>query len=382
MKENSNNIKVLICTNAFDIVSNGAAKFARVLYDEAEKFDIEVRVLTEDIPKDINNSVYKLNLSISKVLSPFGQFIRMWKYYQKAKQIKKTYNYDILVYNNALVGYISNLFFKPTIGIIHDYSNSSVNLMSVIKGKEKISKRLVFHYVEQFYSNSKNSRLIVNSNYLKNELIRSYNCSERKISVMNMLIENKLIKKSKEINLDNKINNSILFIKSDYKLGGLFDLINALNRFERSIIFTIVGPPLINHQLIKERITNPLIKLSIYDYLPQNRVYELMDKYDVFCVPSHKEAFGLANIEALVHGCKVVSTNVGGIPEAIGDFKNVYLVPPSDSNALFLKIKDIFETGYKGSEEVYIQMQRFSSEEVIKRFKQIIDQNINQKSKG
>lgn len=53
---------------------------------------------------------------------------------------------------------------------------------------------------------------------------------------------------------------------------------------------------------------------------------------DVFCLPSHYEAFGIVLAEAMAQGTPVVSTTAGGIPEVVGGAG--VLVPPRDPQAL------------------------------------------------
>lgn len=61
---------------------------------------------------------------------------------------------------------------------------------------------------------------------------------------------------------------------------------------------------------------------------------------DVFCLPSHYEAFGIVLAEAMAQGRAVVSTRVGGIPEVVGDAG--VLVPPRDPRALADALKELF----------------------------------------
>ncbi|HDP78100.1 MAG TPA: glycosyltransferase family 4 protein, partial [Mesotoga infera] len=55
-----------------------------------------------------------------------------------------------------------------------------------------------------------------------------------------------------------------------------------------------------------------------------------MNSIDVLVVPSRREGFGTVILEARACGARVVGTNVGGIPEAIGDER----LPSSDSENL------------------------------------------------
>ena len=55
---------------------------------------------------------------------------------------------------------------------------------------------------------------------------------------------------------------------------------------------------------------------------------------DIFCVPSHKEALGVANLEALSRGVPVISSNAGGIPEVLNYGKCGWMANPGDSEDL------------------------------------------------
>jgi len=68
---------------------------------------------------------------------------------------------------------------------------------------------------------------------------------------------------------------------------------------------------------------------------------------DIFIGPSVQvqdgdtEGFGLTFVEAVMSGCLVIGTKVGGIEDIIEDGETGYLVPPGDSNALAAKIVDV-----------------------------------------
>ena len=160
-------MKVLFCTNAFEKVNNGPAKFAHLLLEEAGNADLEIRILTEDVTGEAA-SVYKLYLNIPRLFKPVGQFIRMWKYHREAMKIRKDYSFDILVYNNAMIGLVSCLFFKKTVGMINDDNNAFNSLPAVFKKKVRLNKHVLFYYIEYITCHFAKC-IIVNSDYLKRQ---------------------------------------------------------------------------------------------------------------------------------------------------------------------------------------------------------------------
>lgn len=69
----------------------------------------------------------------------------------------------------------------------------------------------------------------------------------------------------------------------------------------------------------REMAENRVEELGLQDnvvFLGQsNEVDKILCFSDLFLLPSEKESFGLAALEAMVHGVPVISTNTGGLPE-------------------------------------------------------------------
>lgn len=362
-------LKILFCTNAFEKVSNGPAKFAKLLH-AYKSSKAEIRILTEDTSGTSDN-VYLLKLNIIKLFKPFGQFIRMWKYHRETIAIHKKYKYNVVVYNNALVGLFGVVLANNVYGMINDYSNASVSISRVIMKKEKLSKRLFFHYIEKLFCYLTCNQIIVNSDYLKDILSKEYDIPNNKFTVLHKGIEEELINQNRFAIIKKKLPNSILFAKTDYTLGGLFFLIEALKTFQIPIRLGVIGVTKESLSDIFQSISlYPHIDFKVYGFQPQMEVHRLMADYEVFCVPSYKEAFGVANLEALSCGCKIVSTEVGGIPEALNGAPLKWLVPPGNVSMLASAIKESlsYEITDQNLEDLNHFLIQYSDSKVIDNF--------------
>lgn len=73
--------------------------------------------------------------------------------------------------------------------------------------------------------------------------------------------------------------------------------------------------------------------------IPSGRpIFEMLDKADIFVLPSRTEGLPRAMIEAMGRGLPCIGTNVGGIPEIL---KREDMVAPNDSRELASKIEEV-----------------------------------------
>ncbi|AKN32511.1 glycosyl transferase family 1 [Clostridium carboxidivorans P7] len=73
------------------------------------------------------------------------------------------------------------------------------------------------------------------------------------------------------------------------------------------------------------------------------KVPEYINMMDIVCIPSLRESFGVAAVEACACGRPVVSTNVGGLTEIVFNDLNGYTVEPKNSKLLKEKLKILIE---------------------------------------
>lgn len=67
-------------------------------------------------------------------------------------------------------------------------------------------------------------------------------------------------------------------------------------------------------------------------FIPDAAAY--LSAFDVFLFPSLKEGLPYALIEARTAGCRIVASNIGGIPEILKSYPNGSVVPPRNPDAI------------------------------------------------
>lgn len=105
---------------------------------------------------------------------------------------------------------------------------------------------------------------------------------------------------------------------------------------------------------------------------------------DIFVFPSLSEGLPLAVLEAMAAGKPVVATDVGGIPEVIGDGQTGFLVPPKNPDLLAEKITFLIRDralrsrfGHSGRARV---QKEFSLQNMVEEYQLLYDHFFNKRS--
>lgn len=359
-------MRILFCTNCYDEVTNGPAKFARNLINYSKSnTDVDFFILSEDIKTGSKNE-FKVILNVPKYLRYLSQFIRMIKYSLKAREYDSKYNFDFIVYNNALIGSVHSLLSSKVIGMINDEKN----IIRAFHKKMFIkipTRNFVFQFFEMIAVKNM-SKIIVNSFYLKKTLDDKYKISNT--IVLHKGIDNDLVSGFDFNILKMKKKRLITFIKTDYKIGGLEILIKALKYIHSSFHLNVVGVP---KNITQKLFSNLDYEISWFEKLDQKNVFKMLKNTEVFCLPSHSETFGVANLEAVAHCCKIVTTKIGGIPEALENYKNVTLIEdPYDYNMLAQAINESFATDFEKDKNMKDKLKKYSYDSVYGKFTNIL----------
>lgn len=331
-------MKILLCTTTFQRITHGPAKFANILLEHHHLIpDLEVRVLTEDIAKPLPNKVYGLKLNYPRPLHALGRFFRMHHYYVEAMEIRKSFYFDVLLFNDAMQGLLAT-YLKPKdleiVGMLNDNENLIINWSNCFKSRKNFI-RFLFKMVEK-WAIKKVDLTFVNSNFLKKMVLSYYDNKSEKIKVLYKAInlDQWPFNGSLRIDLAQKI--KVVFVKSDFWRGGLSTLVEALG-YLKSYNFElfVIGPNQRYEQTIVKMCANYTnIQLAFKGPRTQKEVYEIMRTSHILSVPSWREALGVVNMEGLAVGIPVISTSAGGIPEVLGNGQFGWLASAADVNHL------------------------------------------------
>tara|TARA_B110000483_G_C18113425_1_gene510663 strand:+ start:35 stop:1216 length:1182 start_codon:yes stop_codon:yes gene_type:complete len=196
---------------------------------------------------------------------------------------------------------------------------------------EKIIDRLVWTCV---------SKVIVNAKYIVIELQKLRDMpSEKAHIVHNALNDIEYSNKFNKLKVSGKF--LIGYVSRIEKPKGVFYLLNAFSILltkhpQLELVFYGAGSEL-------EALTLRVRQLGIENSVNiaghfYGDVSSILSNFDVYAFPSLWEGLPYSILEAMRSSCAIVSTNVGGIPEAINDEEDAILVEPGSTEALVLAL--------------------------------------------
>ncbi|MCE5340423.1 MAG: glycosyltransferase [Planctomycetaceae bacterium] len=177
--------------------------------------------------------------------------------------------------------------------------------------------------------------------------------SDKKTKLIHGVVDTKLFSPVKEKSLlreklklptDKKI---ALYVGTFKKAKGIYELIDAfdiIRRKNKDIILKICGYGIELDRMRKHIDDKDLNNtIEIVGEVDSNEINLWMQSSDVLILPSHTEGMPNVVMEAMSCGVPVVTTSVGGLPQAIGDCKGAILVEPREIKSLAAAVLKVFE---------------------------------------
>lgn len=129
-------------------------------------------------------------------------------------------------------------------------------------------------------------------------------------------------------------NSALLFMGRLGRRKGTYDLVNAAARIAQPFTLILAGDGDI------EEIRNLASELGVSDkveitgWVRGDQKDALFKRACLYVLPSYNEGLPMGILEAMAQGLPIVSTPIGGIPEAVGEGREGFLVQPGDIETL------------------------------------------------
>jgi len=227
------------------------------------------------------------------------------------------------------------------------------------------------------------TKIVVPSNYFKEELIKRYHFIENKIFISPSGGVNlrKLKKRPQNVSLPLKIG----YLGRIDLNKGWDTFINAVSLLKNDNIEVHIGGSgkeldKLEGLIRKNDVTN-LVKL--YGYIDHNKISDFFKRIDVLVFPSRRkgESLGLVPIEALACGVPVIANNNGAANDYLTDTVNGYIYNNDDMEQLknkILKFKNLKANNkIEMSTAAIDSVKKYDSKNISLNLKSIIEKIIN-----
>ncbi|WP_375089628.1 glycosyltransferase family 4 protein [Peribacillus sp. RS7] len=237
------------------------------------------------------------------------------------------------------------LFFNPRIIHIHSASRGSFRRKYFYYLLARaFNKKIIYHihgaefaiyYAEaSLFEKKKIIRVLENvdkvialSNTWKNNLLKIAPSSNVEVVHNPVNIKNFKAK----YNPSNEVN--ILFMGRLGKRKGVYDLLQAIEEIIISYPFVklyLCGDGEINK--VKEIIEKKNLSNNVFipGWINNEEKIKYIQKSDIYILPSYNEGLPISILEAMAGSLPIISTKIGGIPEAVSQGENGYLFTPGN----------------------------------------------------
>ncbi|GBE66323.1 transferase [Mycobacterium sp. MFM001] len=147
---------------------------------------------------------------------------------------------------------------------------------------------------------------------------------------------------------------------------GVHDAIAALPRIRRThpgTTLTIAGEGTQQDWLVEQARRHRVLKATKFvGRLDHDDLLTALHRADAAVLPSHYEPFGLAALEAAAAGTPLVTTNIGGLGEAVIDGQTGMSCPPRDVARLATAVRTVLDDPAAAQRRAYAARERLTSD--------------------
>ena len=322
----------------------------------AESFELHL-VYCKNHKPTINKIDSRVKLHELKFNAPFGYYFNSFE----LKRIARKINPDVINVHYASgygtlarVAKLKNILLSVWGSDVYDFPSESKLKKIIIKKNVMYAKEIA----STSYAMAKQLKKVV-PELDKNIHITPFGVDIDKFKKINEYKTRNEIIIGNVKTLDNEIygiNYAILAIKKlkeDLIIQGKSDLLNRVK-------FYMYGEGK-DREKLQEIIDNNNLKDTFFlkGKIPNETVPKVLNEFDIFCITSNKESFGVSVIEAMACEVPVVATDTDGFKEVMEDGKTGLIVPRKNVEEIANAIEKIlfdddirFNMGKQGRKKV------------------------------
>jgi glycosyltransferase involved in cell wall biosynthesis len=314
-----------------------------------------------------------INISTSSQIDKIGKY--------SINKFFKFFKILFRIFNTLLFNKIDKIYLAPTVskkGLYKDYL--IILILKFFKVKKfyhlhnkGVSKRVNNKFLNLLYvSFFKNAKIILLSERLFSDV--SEFVKREDVFICPNGIKNEIDDTIQKNNGKDII--ELLFLSNLISSKGVVVLLKAceiLLKKDINFICNFVGA---EGDVSKEKFNEIVCELKL-----EKKAFYLGKKYgldkkniflksDIFVFPTyyHNETFGLVNLEAMMHGLPVISTDEGGIPDVVINNKTGFIIEKKNSKVLAEKIEILINDAVKRNSMGAAGRKRFVKKFSVKTF--------------
>lgn len=302
---------------------SGIGRYIRNLISNLEKLDKKNEYIILHLKQDYDTLIFHSNFK--KILADF-------KWYGVSEQIRlpgllKNLKVDLVHFPHFNVP----IFYKGKYVVtIHDLIHQHFSMQRSTSHGSLIYEVKKFGYKKVFlHAMKKSKKILVPSNFVKNQLLSQWGINEKKVVVTNEAVDDNIYtialelkqKEADKILSRLKVEKPYLFYVGNAhphkNVEGLIKAFMNLKVKFKDLKLVLSGYDHYFWKRIKSAYSD---KNIIYTgYVTDEELVALYKNAEMFIMPSFEEGFGIPLLEAFACGCPVVSSNAGALKEVGGE---------------------------------------------------------------
>ena len=293
--------------------STSTGRYVSKLVENLEKIDVHNEYLILLNEKDIKTAKFT-NPNFKAVMTPFKEF-SLGEQLGFAKQLYAL-KADLVHYGMTQQPL---LYLKRSVTTVHDLTTA--RFTNPDKNKYVFFVKQQVYKVVIWYAAHKSRRVIVPSNYVKNDLLDFTHTHSKKI-VVTYEAADRISEPPKAVaGLEGK--DFLMYIGRPTPHKNLWRLIEAFSDLKEkrpNLLLVLAGKLDANYKETQKKVAAKGIEGVVFtDYISESELRWLYENTKAYVFPSLSEGFGLPGLEAMAHGAPVVSSNATCLPEIYGD---------------------------------------------------------------